>query len=459
MEITLRPTTKQDEAWQILQDKTTTDFLFGGGAGGGKSWLGCEWLIANCLSFPETRYFIARKTLKNLKKTTLRTFFKVAKFHGLKAGVHYVYTEQSSTITFIHTGSVIDLLEVKYNPSDPTYEDLGSSEYTAGWLEEAQEIDFGAYDTLRTRIGRQLNSEFGILGKLYITCNPSKNWLYITFYKPWKEGTLPANYRFVQSLIDDNPKNEPGYKAQLIGIRDPARKQRLLEGKWEYDEEGVMLDFDAITDLFTNTIIESPKKYLIVDAARFGGDRISYTFWSGLHCYRTVLKSMQGTDKTEEDIRNFAIQEQIPYSQILVDEDGIGGGIVDHLKGIKGFTANHRPFENSVTKEVENFENLKTQCAYMLADNVNGHLIKVSGLDEVQKQGLIEELEQIRSRDADKDGKRKIVPKDDVKKNIGRSPDHADCFIMRMFFELQKPVSFIPAPTTGLVRPFPGMPG
>ena len=219
------------------------------------------------------------------------------------------------------------------------------------------------------------------------------------------------------------------------------------------------LDFDAITDLFTNTILESPRKYLVVDAARFGGDRISFTFWSGLHCYKTVLKSMQGTDKTEEDIRNFAIQEQIPYSQILVDEDGIGGGIVDHLKGIKGFTANHRPFENPVTKEAENFENLKTQCAYLLADNVNAHLIKVSNLDEVQKQGLIEELEQIRSRDSDKDGKRKIVPKDDVKKNIGRSPDHADCFIMRMFFELQKPVSFIPAPTIGLIRPFPGMPG
>ena len=63
---------------------------------------------------------------------------------------------------------------------------------------------------------------------------------------------------------------------------------------------------------------------------------------------------------------------------------------------------------------------------------------------ESDKQGLVEEFELIRSKDADKDAKRKIVPKDGVKKNIARSPDNGDCFIMRMFFGLQKPVSFIP---------------
>ena len=41
---------------------------------------------------------------------------------------------------------------------------------------------------------------------------------------------------------------------------------------------------------------------------------------------------------------------------------------------------------------------------------------------------------------------------------VGRSPDHGDCFIMRMLFEVQKPKSIIvPAPTTGLVKPYPGI--
>jgi len=38
----------------------------------------------------------------------------------------------------------------------------------------------------------------------------------------------------------------------------------------------------------------------------------------------------------------------------------------------------------------------------------------------------------------DKDGKLKIVGKDEVKEAIGRSPDTGDTFIMRMWFELMK---------------------
>ena len=38
----------------------------------------------------------------------------------------------------------------------------------------------------------------------------------------------------------------------------------------------------------------------------------------------------------------------------------------------------------------------------------------------------------------DKDGKLKIVGKDEVREAIGRSPDTADTFIVRMYFELLK---------------------
>lgn len=38
----------------------------------------------------------------------------------------------------------------------------------------------------------------------------------------------------------------------------------------------------------------------------------------------------------------------------------------------------------------------------------------------------------------DKDGKLKIVPKDEVKEALGRSPDIGDKFVMRMYFELLK---------------------
>jgi hypothetical protein len=71
------------------------------------------------------------------------------------------------------------------------------------------------------------------------------------------------------------------------------------------------------------------------------------------------------------------------------------------------------------------------------------------------KDMLIEDLEQMKRKDADKDGKLKILGKDEVKERLGRSPDFGDALMMRMFFELKPAGSgFVPLATTNLVKPF-----
>ena len=51
---------------------------------------------------------------------------------------------------------------------------------------------------------------------------------------------------------------------------------------------------------------------------------------------------------------------------------------------------------------------------------------------------IMEDLSQIKQKDMDKDGKLKIVGKDEVREALGRSPDSGDTFLMRMWFELIK---------------------
>ena len=71
--------TKQEEALQILTDTKTEEFLYGGAAGGAKSWTGCSWLLFNCLAYPETKWFIGREELKRITESTLISFFQSGK--------------------------------------------------------------------------------------------------------------------------------------------------------------------------------------------------------------------------------------------------------------------------------------------------------------------------------------------------------------------------------------------
>lgn len=434
----IRPTGKQHLAWTLLQDKVSKFILFGGAAGGGKSWLGCEWLMVFCFMYPGTKWFIGREELKRLRESTLLTFFKVLNHHGIPQE-YYKYNGQDNYILFTN-GSRIDLLDLRANPSDPLFERYGSAEYTGGWIEEGGEVDFHAFDTLKSRIGRHLNDKYGLLGKILITANPKKNWLYAYFYKPWRAGTLAPGYAFVQSLVDDNPYMESAYRDNLLTIADQSKKQRLLFGNWEYDDDPTaLIAYEYMVDMFTNTVEDDGRRYLICDVARYGRDKTVLAYWEGLTWKETFVYEKQGIDQTAFKIKEIANKKVIPYSHILVDEDGVGGGVVDSLRGVVGFVANATPFDNA-KGERDNYQNLKAQCAYKLAEYINGHRIAVKTEDEQMKQLLVEELEQIKSKDSDKEKRLAIIGKDVIKEVLGRSPDYSDTMLMRMFFEIKPPV-------------------
>lgn len=431
---TIRPTLKQHLAYEALKDPLIKYVFFGGGAGGGKSWLGCEWLLTNCYFYPGSRWFIGRQELKRLMGSSFITFNKVCSFHQIPKA-DWNLNSKYNYIEFFN-GSRIDLLDLAHQPSDPEYQRLGSLEYTGGWIEEAGEVNFMAFDVLKTRVGRHLNKEYQLSSKILNTCNPIKNWIYQEVYKPFKLKILSKEYCFIQSLYKDNPFTAEEYGKNLAEIKDKATKERLMFGNWEYsDDESSLIDYDAIIDLYTNNIEESRQKYLTADIARMGSDTTTVRIWEGLRCYKTIQWHKQTLDITAAKISEIIRTEQIPYSKVIVDEDGVGGGVIDILKGIKGFINNSTPLEDSMGR-VQNFQNLKTQCYYKLAEYINERKIRIEQDSQFIKQQEIEELEQIKRKDADKDGKLKIRPKEEIKEILGRSPDLADSLMMRMWFEL-----------------------
>jgi hypothetical protein len=79
---------KQEAALTELTQGTASEVLYGGAAGGAKSWTGASYLTFMCEVYPGTRWFVGRDSLTDLRNTTLQTFQKVFKQYGVE-GVTY----------------------------------------------------------------------------------------------------------------------------------------------------------------------------------------------------------------------------------------------------------------------------------------------------------------------------------------------------------------------------------
>ena len=170
MEINFTPTKKQYDTWEYLNDRTTTEVLFGGAAGGAKSYMGCAWMIINCLAYPGTRWLMGRSKLNTLKNTTLKTFKDIVSAWKLNDIVNINY--QSNTIYFSN-GSEIVMKDLFSYPSDPDFDSLGSLEITGAFIDEVSQVSYKAFEVVNTRIRYKL-TEYNLIPKLLMSCNPSK---------------------------------------------------------------------------------------------------------------------------------------------------------------------------------------------------------------------------------------------------------------------------------------------
>jgi len=475
---TIRPTLKQHEAYELLNDQITRFVAFGGGAEGGKSWLGAEWLLTNCYFYPGSKWFIGRNELTRLMGSSYQSFLKVTAYHNIpredwkfNGQYHYIEFRNPETNEFDGNGSRIDLIDLKFLPTDPMFQRFGSYEYTGGWIEEAGEVHFLAFDILKARVGRWKNQEFELnVPKILLTCNPEQNWLYRIFYKPWKKNILPKEYAFIQALYNDNPYTAEEAEKRLDQISDPIMRKRLKMGLWEYNTgDNSLVDYDSILDLFTNTLpsppatgfnIKQPEKYFTADVARYGSDKVVMGDWKGLNLYRIQWKTNRGIDQTGQDVKTELREQMIPYSHAIADDDGVGGGLVDIVRGIKGFVGNSTPLpikdiRQKDGKRKENYKNLRSQCGFMLADLIMNHKIAITdpNLDEPTKEMIIEDLQQLKKKDTPIESALQLIPKEEIKEALGRSPDFSDMMMMRMYFELDKPTTYIQPTDFGGVKP------
>lgn len=451
----------QNLAMEQFDDPRVVSIIFGGGAGGGKSFLiGLLCAIA-CKKYPGTRWGLARKELKSLKQTTLATLIsKVHRTLGITEN-DYKLNLLDSTLEYTN-GSTILLLDLTAKPSDPEMESLGSLELTGAFVDEVGEVNKKAFDVLASRVNRWLNKEYGITGKVVASCNPSPGFVRQEYYdkyealgagriQKWKSGHVWVNDErieaynvYVRSTVLDNPFIDQNY---IEGLRrlPPQEKKRLLEGDWNYLDEDDSLFPMALVDKMTVYEIPEPEltksgepkfnKFIGVDPSDSGKDSTVVTLVDeGVICEQLEIKSPQGKDDAigfyiAGKLINFA--EKHGFSKpvarnIMIEGNGIGASLRDALRvlgwNVQVYTAT-----------------LQTRNDGFYEFMVNADEGKIKILHTVIEAGQL--LRQLTAHRYDLDtGKPRVTKKKELRQVLGRSPDHADsAMIANMIANKMKP--------------------
>lgn len=220
------------------------------------------------------------------------------------------------------------------------------------------------------------------------------------------------------------------------------------------DNVGSLYKHSAVIDSFTNTVPKKGQKYMIVDVADDGTDKTVFSIWEDLE--EILREEYQGINNAgiKIKIKDYATQYQIPYSHIAVDAIGVGSALASdpELDGIVGYKSSFSPIktEKDIIKApnvsymndapilMSDYKNLRCQCVFTLAEMINSHKI-ASRVTGKFKELIIEELPLYQDVSTG-DGKRTATSKEQIKQSLGRSPDHSDTWLMRMYFVLRDKV-------------------
>lgn len=421
----------------LLWHPEITEIWYGWAAWWGKSYTGVSWQWMMCNKYPWYRGFFWRQELKRLKQTTLATYFKFLDDYKIPESQRWVYNAQDSVIRFKNWSEIL-LLDLAYLPSDPLYQRFWSLELTGWYIDESAEIDAQCISILSTRVWRQKNEEYWLAPKILEWFNPDKTHVYRRYYKPYKEWNLPQYRIFIPALATDNKRLPKSYIEQLKKT-DEVTQQRLLYGNFDYDDTPWrLMDYNMILSSFIPKVPFNRRKFISCDAARKWKDKCVIFVWEWFNVIDYTIFDKCLTTEITEEIRYYQNKYNVDNNYTIIDEDWVGWWVVDQL-WCKWFVNNSTPVSplwakwNDFMKR--NFQNLKTQCYFELAKHINDNKLYID-CDNIIKDALIEELDIIVQVDLDKDGKIRIISKEDIKAKLWRSPDFSDALMMRFYFEI-----------------------
>lgn len=443
VDLTKRYDPRTNKRQMVFHEAPETYKLFGGAMGGGKTGALINEGNQLSLDYPGNFGLLIRKTWPSFRDTVLP---QVEKFIDKRLVADWNRSEKIITyknLSRIRYGGMGD------KPDD--WEKWMSGEY--GWiaLDQAEQFTETEFRMLATRLRLNLPD---ILYFFLLSCNPNVGWIKEIFIE-----RAPEDYIFIPSLPTDNLANLPkGYIERMKNVLTPKQQKALLDGNWDAvgDPDNVYA-YEAVQDAMRRIEKASLPVDIGVDVARSGDDESIIILREGLRV--RVHNRAQGHDtmRTTGEIwrccQDKAIprwKDQLDRISIKVDADGVGGGVVDRLKEqrrdkeelytamILGAVSKERREElekaeyrlrikivevhgSGKPKDRVHFKNLRAEIHWGLREFLED-------LDLPNDREVSSQMMALKHK-TNSAGQIEIIPKDEIKKKLGRSPDLAEGII------------------------------
>ena len=311
---------------------------------------------------------------------------------------------------------------------------------TFSWIgiEQAEEYESAEiFDFLRDRLRRQTTP----YRQMCIIANANgHNWIYdrwianakiSTFdfktgqsdydcedYQCWTANSFANEKILPEDFIADLRKMEleaPNHYAQYV-----------MNSFDEKDADDYLFKQQELEDCTSLSINTSGNGYVImgVDLARFGKDSCVASILENYGPYKwnqLAVESWKNADLMYSTGKIIDLAKRYCVSQIIVDGDGLGAGVVDRLKESN---INVKEFRGGMTANAQDdFINIRSEGYFQLKELVVNKYIKITD------KTTIGELLNIRYS-FDSKGRKRIISKDELRKVGIKSPDFADALMM-----------------------------